>query len=102
MPHFDHDFESMRLRMLAEQHPSIVKTTGEITFYAEDNADYLSGASWNLEEDIFDKINNSDFKLHLMELLDQFIQYRGLCNQFPKKEGVVHFGKEKINIEWKN
>ncbi len=73
--------------MLAKQHSDIVKVTGEVVFFAEDDEDRLSGTSWTLEEDIFDDIRILGFKLHLiLELLDDFIAHRGQCNVLPKKK----------------
>ena len=100
MSNFDQNFEALRLTMLAKQHPDIVKVTGEVVFRAEDDEDRLSGTSWTLEEDIFDQVTDSCFKLHLIELLDNFIEYRGQCNEHPKKEGAVRFGGGDLNIEW--
>jgi len=100
MSYFDPNFESTRLRMLAQQHPGIVKVKGEVVFNAEDDEDRLSGTSWTLEEDVFDQITESGFKLHLIELLDNFIQYRGQYNERPKKEGIVKFGSGELEIEW--
>jgi len=60
----------------------------------------LSGTSWTLDDDIFDQVDWSGFKLHLLELLDAFIEYRGQCNVLPKKEGVVRFGNGDLSIEW--
>ena len=100
MPNFDPDFECARLAMLAQQHPGIVDVKGEVVFRAEDNEDRLSGTSWTLEKDIFDQITESGFKLHLIDLLDNFVAYRGQCAETPRKEGVVRFGDGALNIEW--
>lgn len=100
MSNFDKSFENARLVMLAQQHPDIVKGAGEVVFCAEDEEDRLSGASWSLDYDFFDQVSESGFKLHMMELIDNFIQYRGQCNELPKREGVVRFGGGKISIEW--
>lgn len=97
---FDPEFERTRLAMLAQQHGEIVQVKGEVVFRAEDDEDRLSGTSWTLEDDIFDQVTESGFKLHLIELLDNFIQYRGQCNELPKKDGVVRFGCGSLNIEW--
>ncbi|MBE0436970.1 MAG: hypothetical protein IBX56_14335 [Methylomicrobium sp.] len=86
MSNFDQTFESTRLAMLAKQHPDIVKKKGKVVFRAED--------------DVFDQATESGFKLLLMQLIDIFIQYRGQCNQFPRKEGVVRFRAGEISIEW--
>ncbi|MFZ2289182.1 MAG: hypothetical protein WAV92_05875 [Halopseudomonas yangmingensis] len=100
MSNFDQNFEAARLVMLAKQHPDIVKTAGEVAFRAEDGEDRLSGTSWTLEDDIFDQVTESGFKLHLIELLDGFIAHRGQCNELPKKEGIVRFGGGDLSIEW--
>ncbi len=96
---YDNEFEQTRLTMLAEQHPSIVRSRGEVVFSA-DEENRLSGASWTLEDEIFDQVIESGFKLHLMELLDAFIAYREQCNEFPRKKGMVRFRDGVITIEW--
>lgn len=100
MPNFDQDFETTRLAMLAQQYPEVVKANGKVVFCAEDNEDRLSGTRWTVEDDIFDQATESGFKVHLIELLDNFIQYRAQFNELPKKEGVVRFGDGGLNIEW--
>ena len=100
MSNFDPNFESTRLGMLAQQHSEIVTVKGEVVFCAEDDGDRLSGTSWTLEEELFDQLTETGFKLHLIELLDNFIQYRGQCDELPKKEGVVRFGSGELSIEW--
>ena len=100
MPNFDQNFEATRLTMLAKQYPEIVKATGEVIFCAEDNEDRLSITRWKIEDDIFEEATKSGFKVHLIELLDNFIQYRDQCSELPKKEGVVRFGDGGLNIEW--
>lgn len=100
MSNFDQNFEVTRLTMLAKQYPEIVKATGEVIFCAEDNEDRLSGTRWKVEDSIFEQATESGFKVHLIELLDNFIEYRGRCNELPKKEGVVRFGDGSLNIEW--
>lgn len=100
MQEFDRKFEATRLAMLAKQYPEIVQMKGEVVFNAEDNEDRLSGTRWKLEEDVFDQISESGFKVHLIEILDHFISYRGQCSETPNKEGVVRFGDGSIDIEW--
>jgi hypothetical protein len=100
MPNFDQDFEATRLTMLAKQYPEIVKATGEVIFCAEDNEARLSGTRWKVEDGVFEQATESGFKVHLIELLDNFIEYRGQCNELPKKEGVIRFGDGGLNIEW--
>src|SRR5699024_4132223 len=99
MPNFDQNFEATRLTMLAKQYPEIVKATGEVIFCAEDNEDRLSGTRWKVEDSIFEQATESGFKVHLIELLDNFIVYRGGWNELPKKEGVDRIGYSILNIE---
>lgn len=100
MPNFDQDFETTRLTMIAKQYPEIMKAAGEVIFCAEDSENRLSITRWNIEDDLFEKAAESGFKVHLIELLDKFIEYRGQFNELPKKEGVVRFGDGCLNIEW--
>ena len=98
MPNFDQDFETTCLTMLAQQYPEIVKATGEVIFCAEDNEDRLSITRWKIEDNIFEEATESGFKVHLIELLDNFIEYRGQYNELPKKEGVVRLGDGGLSI----
>lgn len=100
MPNFDQNFEATRLAMLAKQYPEVVKANGKVVFCAENNEARLSGTRWAVEDEIFEKATESGFKVHLIELLDNFIQYRDQCSELPKKEGVVRFGDGGLNIEW--
>lgn len=86
--------------MLAKQYPEVVKANGKVVFCAEDNEARLSGTRWTVEDEIFEKATESGFKVHLIELLDNFIQYRDQCSALPKKEGVVRYGGGGLNIEW--
>lgn len=100
MPNFYHDFEATRLTMLAKKYPEIAKANGEVILCAEDDGDRLSDTRWEVEDDIFKQATESEFKVHLIELLDNFIEYRGKCAELPRKEGVVRFGSGELNIEW--
>lgn len=100
MSNFDENFENTRLAMLTKQYPEIVKADGEVVFCAEGDENRLSGTRWKIEDEIFAQATESGFKVHLIELLDNFIEYRGQCNKQPKKEGVVRFGGGDLNIEW--
>lgn len=71
-----------------------------MVFCAEDNESHLSGTRWTIEDDIFEQATESAFKVYLIELLVNFIEYRDQCNELPKKEGVVRFGDGGLNIEW--
>lgn len=101
MPEFDAEFEPMRLRILAQQYPKIVKTQGKVIFFAEDDEDRIFWARWFMkDENVMTQCSETGFKVDLMNLLDIFIQYRAQCNQLPKNAGVVLFGCDKVEIEW--
>lgn len=99
MAEYDDNFEQTRLTMLAKQHPNIVCSEGQVWFEA-DSDDRLSGASWRLEDRVFDQATESGFKLQLMELLDIFISYRAQCSESPRKQGIVRFNDGVITVEW--
>ncbi|AMQ90547.1 hypothetical protein [Marinobacter sp. LQ44] len=99
MPNYDGDFEQTRLSMLAEQHRDIFGSKGEVVFCADDE-NRLSGTSWTLEDETFDQISGSGFKIQLMELLDGFLVYRAECDQCPRNEGIVRLGNGGMTIEW--
>jgi len=96
MSNFDKNFEANCLAILAKQHPDVVKVTGEVVFRAEDDEDLLSVTRWKVQDEIFEMATESGFKLYL----NNFIRYRGQCNELPKKEGVVRFGDGGLSIEW--
>lgn len=100
MPTFDENHEITRLTMLANQYPAIVEVSGDVTFKAENDEDRLSGSSWILEEEMINQVSESGFKTHLLELLDNFIEYRGKHNVHPRKGGVARFGNGLIKIDW--
>lgn len=100
MPNYDQSFESIRLNMLAQQHFEIVKVEGQLFFHADENEDHFSHGTWTLDEDIEVQAADSGFKLHLIELLNIFIMYRGENNKLPKKMGIVRFGDGELNIQW--
>ncbi|THK40629.1 hypothetical protein E8Q33_12240 [Methylophaga sp. SB9B] len=100
MSNFDPKFEITRLNMLAKQHFEIVKVDGQLFFHADENEDHFSHGTWTLDEDIEVQASDSGFKLHLIELLNIFIMYRGENNNLPKKMGIVRFGDGELNIQW--
>lgn len=100
MSDFDPNFERIRLAMLASQYPEIVKKAGEVIFWSENIEHGLSLTRWKTEEYIYKKANKSGFKVHLIELLSNFTEYRRLCNELPNNEGTVSFGEGEINIKW--
>lgn len=71
-----------------------------MVFAAEQEEGRISGASWSFDGDYFAYFRDSGFKLKLMELLDQLIQYRAMHAASPWKEGIVWFRGGKLSIEW--
>lgn len=100
MTKFDEKFESNRLAMLVKQHTDIIGINGLVTFNAECTEDRLSSTSWVFSDEVLEKIDQTSFKLHLIELLDNFIQYRALNEKLPRKAGIVRFTTKKVAIEW--
>lgn len=100
MPRYDPTFESIRLNMLAQQHFEIVKVDGQLFFHADEKEDQFSHGTWTLDEDIEVQAAESGFKLHLIELLDILIMYRGQNNELPNKVGIVRFGDGVLTIQW--
>lgn len=94
------EFEQFRLNMMLEQYPRAGWMRGEVVFFAEDEEHRISHATWTFEDDDFAWLSESGFKLHLMELLDQFIQYRGSHCIEPMKKGHLNLGDRLITIEW--
>lgn len=101
MTDYDPDFEQMRLEMLARQNPEIGQVQGKVIFFAEDDEDRISWSRWFLEDDRVGALcSETGFTTDLMNFLDICIQYRGQCNQLPRKAGVVLFSEDKWRIEW--
>ncbi|WP_220488829.1 hypothetical protein [Pseudoalteromonas sp. SR43-3] len=88
MTEFDENFESARLAMLVQQHADIIGINGLVAFDAENTEDRLSSTSWVFSDEVLKKIDQTSFKLHLIELLDNFIQYRALYEKLPRKAGT--------------
>lgn len=98
---FDPDFETLRLSMLAEQYADQLQEAGEILFKAEQDENYVSHARWFVgEQERFQAMSDSGFKLHLMGLLDNLVEYRIQFNQPPMREGKVQITAGQLLIEW--
>lgn len=98
---FDPNFETLRLSMLAEQYADQLQEAGEILFKAEPDENYVSHARWFVgEQERFQAMSDSGFKLHLMGLLDNLVEYRIQFNQQPMREGKVQITAGQLFIEW--
>ncbi|MDG4868663.1 hypothetical protein P8631_11690 [Guyparkeria sp. 1SP6A2] len=100
MSEFDPHFEPFRLNFLLRQHPEVADMKGEVVFASEQEEDRISGATWSFDGDYFAYFRDSGFKLKLMELLDQLIQYRAMHRASPWKEGIAWLRDGKLSIEW--
>lgn len=97
---FDPDFETLRLSMLAEQYADQLQEEGEILFKAEHDENYVSHARWFVGElERFQAMSDSGFKLHMMGLLDNLVEYRTRSNQQPMREEKVQIDAGKLIIE---
>lgn len=97
---YDNNFENMRLTMLAQQYPEIATSICKFTFNAEEDKDEFSHGTWLCDDKTHQKLLHSSFKMQLISLINNFIEYRSICDQLPKKEGIVHFGDGNLKIEW--
>lgn len=97
---YDPEFEGIRLSMLAKQYPEISINECKFIFWAEEEKDEFSHGTWLCEDEVHKKILESTFKMQFILLINNFIEYRANCNKLPKKEGIVRFGSEKLEIEW--
>ncbi len=75
--------------------------TGRILFFGDPEENRLDLATWQLDNDEdFEAIKGSGFKLHMMELLDTLLIYRAQHGQPNANQGVVHLGSGALSIEW--
>lgn len=97
---YDTEFEGMRLSMLAKQYSEISTNNGKFIFWADEEKNEFSHGTWLFDDETYNKIIGSSFKMQFILLLNNFIEYRAINNKFPNKEGIVSFGYEKLEIEW--
>ncbi|GGC62129.1 hypothetical protein [Marinobacter halophilus] len=98
---YDSTFDQARLDQLAKQHLTSESMTGRILFFGDPEENRLDLATWQLDNDEdYDAIKGSDFKLHMMELLDALLAYRAQHDQPNASQGVVHVDGRRLSIEW--
>lgn len=98
---YDSNFDQARLDQLAEQHRGSININGQILFFADNDENRLDVATWQLDGDEdYEAIKGSDFKLHMMELLDTLLTYRAQNNQPNASQGVVHWDGNQLSIQW--
>ena len=98
---YDSNFDQTRLEQLAQQHLGGTNISGRILFFGDPEENRLDLATWQLDNDEdYESIKGSDFKLHMMELLDTLLTYRAQHGQPNASQGVVHVNGQALSIEW--
>jgi len=97
---YDPAFDQARLDQLAEQHLDGSNITGRVLFFSESEDNQLDYATWQFEDKDQTALKGSDFKLHLMELLNTLLVYRAQHNQPNTSQGVVNVDGDQLSIEW--
>jgi hypothetical protein len=93
-------FAQNRLDQLTEQLLSETPVTGDIIFFADEDAGGVSGASWRFEDEDHTLLKDRNFKFMLMELLDTLIQHRAGEGHTNTLHGIVHLEKSLPGIQW--
>lgn len=96
----EQSFDQYRLTQLTEQLLSETSISGDILFFADEEEDRISGATWRFNEDDQELLKGSDFKFMLMELLDILIQYRASLGNTDTLNGIVHLDRSSPHIQW--
>lgn len=98
---YDSTFDQTRLDQLAQQHLGGTNISGRILFFGDPEENRLDLATWQLDNDEdYEAIKGSDFKLHMMELLDTLLIYRAQHRQPNASQGAVHVKGGALSIEW--
>lgn len=98
---YDNTFDQTRLDQLAHQHLGGTNLSGRILFFGDPEENRLDLATWQLDNDEdYEAIKGSDFKLHMMELLDTLLTYRAQHGQPNAGQGVVCINGRQLSIEW--
>ncbi len=98
---YDINFDQARLDQLAQQHLDNISMNGRILFFGDADENRLDLATWQFDnDDDYEVIKGSDFKLHMMELLDTLLAYRAQHEQPNAGQGVVHIKGNLLSIEW--
>lgn len=98
---YDSTFDQARLDQLAQQHLDGTNISGRILFFGDPEKNRLDLATWQLDNDEdYEAIKGSDFKLHMMELLDTLLTYRAQHGQPNASHGVVYVEGNAMFIKW--
>ncbi|AOY87702.1 hypothetical protein BKP64_05685 [Marinobacter salinus] len=93
-------FAQNRLNQLTEQLLSETPVTGDIIFFANDDAGGISGATWRFEDEDHALLKDRNVKFMLMELLNTLIQHRAGEGHTNTLHGIVHLEKSSPSIQW--
>lgn len=98
---YDESFDQMRLDQLANQHLGNVNMIGRILFFSDTDEHRLDLATWQFDNDEgYETVKGSVFKLHMMDLLETLLIYRAQHDQPNASQGVVHVDGNQLSIEW--
>ena len=98
---YDKHFDQTRLDQLAKQHLDDIEIIGRILFFGDETENRLELATWQFDNDEdYEAIKGSDFKLQMMELLNTLLTYRTQHGQDNAGQGVVHINGRQLSIEW--
>lgn len=99
---YDDSFTQARLDQLADQHLGNINMTGRILFFGDaDDANRLDHATWQFDNDEdYEVLKGSNFKLYMMELLEVLLIYRAQHDQPNASQGIVHVKGNQLSIEW--
>lgn len=98
---YDSTFDQTRLDQLAQQHLGGTNMSGRILFFGDPKENRLDLATWQLDnEEDYEAIKGSGFKLQMMELLDTLLTYRAQYGQPNASQGVVYVEGGALSIEW--
>lgn len=98
---YDSTFDQARLDRLAQQHLGGTNIRGRIRFFGDPEENRLDLATWQLDnEEDYEAIKGSDFKLKMMELLDILLTYRASHGQPDPNQGVIRMHSGLLSIEW--
>lgn len=93
-------FDQNRLNQLTEQLLSETPVTGDIVFFADEDAVGISGATWRFEDEDHALLQDCGFKFMLMELLDILIKHRASKGHKNTLNGRVQLNASSSGIHW--
>lgn len=93
-------FAQSRLNQLTEQLLSETTVTGDIIFFADEDAAGISGATWRFEDEDHRLLQECGFKFMLMELVDILIKDRASEGHGDALHGIIRLQASSPVIDW--